>query len=93
MRYRPGQKVRVAARRHEGHHRTPAYLKGMQGTVAHVHASFLNPETHAYGNDGLPKQGLYLVSFPQSDVWPAYGGGEADRLYADVFEHWLEEAE
>ena len=93
MRYEPGQTVRVAARRHVGHHRTPAYLKGKQGTVARVHASFLNPETHAYGKDGLPEQPLYLVSFPQSNVWPEYGGGEADRLYVDVFEHWLEEAE
>ncbi len=93
MRYRPGQKVRVAPRRHEGHHRTPAYLKGKHGTVERVHARFRNPETHAYGTDGLPEQPLYLVSFPQLDVWPNYRGTAGDRVYADVFEHWLEEAE
>ena len=85
--------MRVAARRHEGHHRTPGYLKGKHGTVTRVHSSFLNPETHAYGKDGLPEQPLYLVSFPQSEVWPEYLGDDADRLYVDVFEHWLEEAE
>lgn len=84
--------MRVASRQHEGHHRTPSYLKGKRGTVTRVHTSFLNPETHAYGKNGLPEQPLYLVSFPQSDVWPEYHGDAADRLYVDVFEHWLEEA-
>ena len=93
MRYRPGQRVRVAARPHEGHHRTPTYLKGKTGSVERVHASFTNPETRAYGDDGLPKQPLYLVSFAQHDVWPDYRGHGVDRLYVDVFEHWLEEAE
>jgi nitrile hydratase subunit beta len=92
MRYRPGQNVCVAARRHEGHHRTPAYLKGKRGTVERVHARFRNPETHAYGLDGLPEQSLYLVSFEQEDIWREYPGNAGDRLYADLFEHWLEEA-
>ena len=93
MSYRPGQRVRVAAREHDGHHRTPAYLKGKTGTVERVHSSFRNPETHAYGEDGLPKQPLYLVGFAQRDVWPGYAGPAEDRLFVDVFEHWLQEAE
>lgn len=80
MTFTVGQRVRVAARSHDGHHRTPSYLKGRAGTVERRHASFLNPETRAYGGDGLPKQPLYLVVFPGDDV----------RIYADVFEHWLE---
>lgn len=92
MRYRPGQEVRVAARPHVGHHRTPAYLKGKTGTVMRVHPSFLNPESRANGKDGLPKQPLYFVSFQQSDIWPEYRGDPADRLYVDVFEHWLDDA-
>jgi Nitrile hydratase beta subunit, C-terminal len=91
--YGLGQRVRVDAREHQGHHRTPAYLKGKTGTVERVHASFLNPETHAYGEDGLPKQPLYLVAFAQQDLWPDYGGHADDRLYVDIFEHWLLEAE
>jgi nitrile hydratase subunit beta len=90
--YRPGQRVRVDAREHEGHHRTPAYLKGKTGTVERVYPAFRNPETRAYGDDGLPKQPLYLVGFAQCDVWPDYGSHVDDRLYADVFEHWLQEA-
>jgi nitrile hydratase len=93
VRYRAGQRVRVAARPHEGHHRTPDYVKGKTGSVERVHASFANPETRAYGRDGLPKQPLYLVGFAQGDVWPDYRGHAGDRIYVDVFEHWLEKAE
>jgi nitrile hydratase len=92
MIYPAGAQVRVADRPHEGHHRTPAYLKGKTGRVERVHASFTNPETRAYGADGLPEQPLYLVGFAQRDVWPDYPGRAGDRIYADVFEHWLEEA-
>jgi nitrile hydratase subunit beta len=93
VRYRPGQRVRVAARPHEGHHRTPGYLKGKTGTVERAHAAFPNPETRAYGGDGLPEQPLYLVAFAQRDVWPDYAGHADDRLFVDVFEHWLQEAQ
>jgi hypothetical protein len=61
--------------------------------VERVHASFTNPETRAYGADGLPLQPLYLVAFAQREVWPEYRGRDDDRIYADLFEHWLEEAE
>jgi nitrile hydratase subunit beta len=91
--YRRGQRVRVDARDHEGHHRTPAYVKGKTGTVERVHPAFRNPETRAYGGDGQPKQPLYLVGFDQRDLWPDYRGRADDRLYVDVFEHWLQEAE
>jgi nitrile hydratase len=78
---------------HEGHHRTPGYVKGKAGRIERVHPSFRNPETRAYGEDGLPEQPLYLVRFAQQDVWPGYRGQDDDRIYVDVFEHWLEEAE
>jgi nitrile hydratase len=88
-----GQRVRVAAREHAGHHRTPDYLKGKTGTIERIHDSFANPETRAYGADGLPEVALFLVAFDQRDVWPAYRGGGGDRIYADLFEHWLETTE
>jgi nitrile hydratase len=88
-----GQRVRVSARRHEGHHRTPAYVKGKTGRIERVHASFTNPETRAYGSDGLPLQPLYLVGFAQRDLWPGRGGTADDQVYVDVFEHWLEPTE
>jgi nitrile hydratase len=84
MSFELGTEVRVSGRAHEGHHRTPAYLKGRRGRVERAHGSFRNPETRAYGQDGLPERGLYLVSFDSP-------GG--DRVLADVFEHWLEAPE
>jgi nitrile hydratase subunit beta len=93
MSYVAGERVRVAAREQRGHHRTPGYLKGKAGTVERVHDAFANPETRAYGADGLPKCPLYLVSFAQRDVWPGYRGDAGDQIYADVYEHWLEQAE
>jgi hypothetical protein len=93
VRYRRGQRVRVAARPHEGHHRTPDYLKGKVGRVERAHSAFTNPETRAYGRDGIPEQPLYLVAFAQREIWPDYRGAAEDRIYVDVFEHWLEEAE
>jgi hypothetical protein len=92
MTYAAGQAVRVAARDHRGHHRAPGYLKGKSGQVERLHGSFTNPETRAYGADGLPLQPLYLVSFAQRDLWPGYRSNENDRLYVDVYEHWLEAA-
>jgi hypothetical protein len=93
VRYRTGQRVRVAARAHEGHHRTPGYVKGKTGSVERVHASFPNPETRAYGTNGLPEQQLYLVGFAQREVWHDHRGDTRDRIYVDLFEHWLEDAE
>ena len=91
MTYDQGDTVRIADRRHVGHHRTPGYLKGKRGTIARVHATFTNPETRAYGDDGQPRVRLYLVEFAQRELWPDRAESN-DSLYADVFEHWLEPA-
>jgi nitrile hydratase len=93
MTYRVGGPVTVAARDHSGHHRTPAYIKGKTGRIERVHAEFRNPETSAYGDDGLPAMPLYLVSFARSDLWPDAGTDRGHRVYVDVFEHWLEDAQ
>jgi hypothetical protein len=74
-----GQRVRISSRHHDGHHRTPDYAKGRAGTIARTHGTFTNPETRAYGDDGLPEQALYLVLL------------DGEPIYLDVFEHWLKE--
>ena len=90
MNYHAGDRVRVCSRAHPGHHRTPAYLKGRTGTIERVHGAFRNPETRAYGGDGLPVWPLYGVGFAQQDLWSTYRGGSGDRLCVDLYEHWLE---
>lgn len=90
MSYTPGERVRVSRRTHDGHHRTPGYVKGKIGTIERALGSFGDPETRAYGGDGLPARPLYSVTFAQRDLWPDYGGESGDRLQADLYEHWLE---
>ena len=90
MTFDVGDRVRVAARTHEGHHRTPGYVKGKHGRVERVLGSFTNPETRAYGADGLPKLALYHVCFEQGELWPAARRHERDTTRVDLFEHWLE---
>ena len=87
----PGQRVRVSDRAHRGHHRTPGYVRGAVGVIEWKQGDFTNPETRAYGASGLPERTLYLVRFASEDLWP--GATPGDRLYVDVFEQWLEEAE
>jgi nitrile hydratase beta subunit-like protein len=77
-----GRRVRVSPREHRGHHRTPGYLKGRVGTIERYQGSFTNPETRAYGDSGLPERRLFLVRFDNGAP-----------IYADIYEHWLEEAE
>jgi nitrile hydratase len=89
-RFRIGDRVRVDDRAHDGHHRTPWYIKGKLGTVVADHDAWLNPETRAYGESGLPKAPLYRVLFDQHDLWDGYDGPPGDTLIVDVFEHWLE---
>jgi len=90
MSFAAGQAVRVSARGHEGHHRTPGYVKGRRGTIERVQGEFRDPERRAYGDDDTPRRALYLVRFAQAELWPGYTG-DGDVLLADVFEHWLEE--
>ena len=82
--------MRVRAEDRPGHIRTPFYIRGKSGWVERVYGEFLNPELLAYGKDGLPKRTLYLVAFDQSEVWDRYQSSPRDKLYVDIYEHWLE---
>ncbi len=91
-RFKPGNRVRVGRRAPTGHIRTPRYIQGKIGRVEAVHGEFRNPESLAYGGDGLPRQFLYLVRFDQTDVWGRYEGPPRDQVFVDLYEHWLDPA-
>lgn len=93
MKFRPGQRVRVAARPRSGHERTPAYVKGRIGRVERFHGLFPNPESRAYGAAGHPAQPLYMVSFARAELWPGDAGASTDRVCLDLLASWLSEAE
>lgn len=88
--FKPGDRVKVKFEDRPGHLRTPWYIRGKTGWIERVHGEFLNPESLAYGRDGLPKKTLYLVAFNQSDIWGRTNN--ADKLLVDIYEHWLDPA-
>jgi nitrile hydratase subunit beta len=90
-RFKPGDRVTVRFDEPPGHIRTPWYIRGKTGWVERVYGDFLNPESLAYGRDGLPKRTLYLVAFNQTDVW-SRSDGPKDKVRVDLYEHWLDPA-
>ena len=90
--FQPGTAVRVRDLPVTGHMRTPGYIRGRKGRIDRVQGMFPNPEQLAYGAKGLPPVPLYLVRFPQSEIWSGYARA-GDSLALDIFEHWLEPVE
>ncbi len=89
--FQPGDRVRIRVGSPPGHFRTPAYVQGKIGVIEAIHGAFRNPETLAYGGDGLPKRFLYLVRLELPQVWGTYAPPQ-DKLCIDIYEHWLEPA-
>ena len=89
--FRVGDAVRVDEREQGGHVRTPRYIRGKHGVVTEICGPHPDPEKLGSGRLGVPFRMLYRVSFPQHDVWPDYRGGPADRLFVDLYEHWLKD--
>lgn len=87
--FQVGDAVRVDNREQAGHVRTPRYIRGKHGVVDEICGAHPDPEKLGSGRLGVPFRMLYRVSFPQRDVWPDYAGAATDRLYVDLYEHWL----
>jgi hypothetical protein len=81
-RFRSGDRVRVRTQVREGNPRTPAYLRGMTGTVLLRHGVVDNPLDH---RDPYPP--LYSVVFALPD-----GRNPHDEVLADLHEEWLIDA-
>src|ERR1044071_6310659 len=77
--FKPGDRVTVKFDDRPGHLRTPWYIRGKSGWIERVYGEFRNPESLAFGRDGLPKKTLYLGAFDQSEVWGTPAGPK-DRL-------------
>ncbi len=89
-RFKLGDPVRVLDADREGHVRTPDYVRSRPGWISSFLGQYPNPESLAYGGDGLPEQPLYKVGFRQGDLWPGYENPSGDVLYVDIYEHWLD---
>lgn len=84
-----GDRVSVRGNILNKHNRTPGYIKNKVGLVKSILGQFRNPESLAYGDSGLPKIVLYQIEFNQTEVWDDYDGSPHDKLYVDIYEHWL----
>ncbi len=91
-RFAVGQRVRIADRTPQVHHRVPSYAKGQTGIIERVSGMHPDPERCIRG-DGKPYQRIYRVRIPQTDLWDSYEGTNRDKLELEIFEHWLEPAE
>ena len=52
-RFSEGARVRISARYPAEHHRVPDYVKGLEGEIERVCDAYGQPESLAYGGDGL----------------------------------------
>lgn len=84
-----GQTVRVHRWHPPGHVRTPFYVRGRRGEIVGLAAVHPNPESLAYGGDGLPAEPVYRVRFTHAELW---GGPSHDMTLVDLQESWLEPA-
>ena len=96
-RYAVGDRVRVAESRppagpRKPHIRTPHYVRGKTGEIERICGAFRNPETLAYGGDGLPRRPLYRVRFRQALLWPGYAGAPGAAAEVEIHEPWLDPA-
>jgi nitrile hydratase len=87
-----GSRVRVLDLAIEGHVRVPAYVRGKAGVVERYCGPYLNPEELAFGRAAGPAMHLYQVEFLQNALWERYEGDQGDRLFIEIYEHWLEAA-
>jgi hypothetical protein len=88
--FRIGDQVRIRVGTPQTHFRTPEYVQGKLGRIETLWGAYPNPESLAYGGDGLPAQPLYQIEFAQMDLWANYQGPNTDTLRIDIYEHWLE---
>ena len=93
VKYRLNELVKVRVASPPGHSRTPTYIQGKTGQIIALCGVFPNPESLAHAGSGTPKQPLYRVEFGQSEVWAEYPGPAKDKIFVDIYQHWLEPIE
>ncbi len=86
-RFAVGDRVRAKDIRPEGHTRLCGYLRGRRGVIERVQPAAVLPDTNAHFR-GENAQHVYAVGFDSRELW----GPDAEpfRLYADLFESYLE---
>lgn len=87
-RFAVGAAVRTRVTSPAGHTRLPRYVAGRRGTIAHVRAAYVFPDSNAHGRGESP-QHLYNVRFDGAELWGA-DAESGTALHIDLFEPYLE---
>ncbi len=88
--FQVGDRVMVKNEHPRGRTRRPRYFRGRQGQVERDRGVWPFPDTVALGLGDKP-QHCYLVRFAATELWGSRANPK-DRVYADLFEDYLEEA-
>lgn len=91
MTFKPGDRVRLKRMSPPGHVRCPWYLRGKSGVIERDLGMTGDPEALAYGFS-TPQRRLYRIRFSMAEVWGDAAERPADRLDAEIFDNWMEEA-
>lgn len=86
--FAPGDKVRIRNINPETHTRLPRYARGRLGEIAHVHGTFVYPDSNVLGL-GEDPQWLYTVRVSAGELW---GKETGCPVYLDLWEPYLESA-
>ncbi len=91
-RYKVGDRLRVRDRLDIFYSQTPAYARGVVGTVVAVTYENPAPEDEAWGHIDRPEW-FYRLRFKQQDLWPDEPDmNPNDTLEAEISDRWLEPA-
>ena len=88
--FQVGDRVIVKNEHPRGHTRCPRYFRGRQGRVQRDRGVWPFPDRVAHGLADKP-QHCYSVSFAATELWGSRADSK-DRVWADLFEDYLEVA-
>jgi nitrile hydratase len=91
VKFKIGERVRIAGRSPVGHYRVPQYVRGKQAVIQSViEPAAINNEEEGFGRNAGTRLHYYRVIIPLSELWPAYSFSSNDGLHIEVYENWLE---
>lgn len=69
--------------------RTPEYVRGATGEIAHLAYESPAPEDETWDRPDAVPEWFYVVRFTLSELWDGYTGTDTDTLHTEIPERWL----
>jgi len=87
--FKVGDQVRVRELPAMFYTRTPEYVRGAEGVIAHLAYESPAPEDETWDREDAKPEWFYIVRFRQADLWDGYTGHQNDTLQTEIPERWL----